>query len=95
MLSLQTNEKFFAAEHGHTDLPIVIGSGEHDGFALVDEELELGLRSIAVAVKNRQNETVAAMNIGVHAVRITAKEMIERLLPILLENARLLSQCLG
>jgi IclR family pca regulon transcriptional regulator len=66
-----------------------------DGFALVDEELELGLRSIAVAVKNRQNETVAAMNIGVHAVRITAKEMIERLLPILLENARLLSQCLG
>jgi IclR family pca regulon transcriptional regulator len=66
-----------------------------DGFALVDEELELGLRSIAVAVKNRQNETVAAMNIGVHAVRITAKEMIDRLLPILLENARLLSQCLG
>jgi IclR family pca regulon transcriptional regulator len=66
-----------------------------DGFALVDEELELGLRSIAVAVKNRQNETVAAMNIGVHAVRITAKEMIDRLLPILLENARLLGQCLG
>jgi IclR family transcriptional regulator, pca regulon regulatory protein len=66
-----------------------------DGFALVDEELELGLRSIAVAVKNRQNETVAAMNIGVHAVRITAEEMIDRLLPILLENARLLGQCLG
>ena len=66
-----------------------------DGFALVDEELELGLRSIAVAVKSRQNETVAAMNIGVHAVRVSANEMIHRLLPILRENARLLGQCLG
>jgi IclR family transcriptional regulator, pca regulon regulatory protein len=73
----------------------VIRKVRTDGFALVDEELELGLRSIAVAVKNRQNETVAAMNIGVHAVRITAEEMIDRLLPILLENARLLGQCLG
>jgi IclR family transcriptional regulator, pca regulon regulatory protein len=73
----------------------VIRKVRTDGFALVDEELELGLRSIAVAVKNRQNETVAAMNIGVHAVRITGKEMIDRLLPILLENARLLGQCLG
>jgi IclR family pca regulon transcriptional regulator len=73
----------------------IIRKVQTDGFALVDEELELGLRSIAVAVKNRQNETVAAMNIGVHAVRITAKEMIERFLPILLENARLLGQCLG
>jgi pimeloyl-ACP methyl ester carboxylesterase len=27
------NEKFFAAQAGNTDLPIVIGSGEHDAFA--------------------------------------------------------------
>src|SRR6202000_1170878 len=65
-----------------------------DGFALLDEELELGLRSIAVGVKNRQNETIAAMNIGVHAVRISANDMIQRFLPILQENARMLGQCL-
>jgi IclR family pca regulon transcriptional regulator len=73
----------------------VIHRVRNDGFALVDEELELGLRSIAVAVKNRQNETIAAMNIGVHAVRVSTDDMIHRLLPILRENAQLLGQCLG
>lgn len=78
-----------------TKLASVIHQIRKDGFALVDEELELGLRSIAVAVKNRQNETIAAMNIGVHAVRVSTDDMIHRLLPILRENARLLGQCLG
>lgn len=66
-----------------------------DGFALADEELELGLRSIAVPVKTRHNETVAAMNIGVHAARVSAAEMIHRFLPILQENARMLGRYLG
>lgn len=57
-------------------------------YALTDEELELGLRSIAVPVRNRQNRTVAAINVGVHATRVSTAEMIDRLLPILRENAR-------
>lgn len=65
------------------------------GFALADEELELGLRSIAVPVKNRQNRVVAAINIGVHAARVSAAEMMERLLPILEENARTFVQLLN
>jgi IclR family pca regulon transcriptional regulator len=59
-----------------------------DGFAITDEELELGLRSIAVPVKNRQNRVVAAMNIGVHAARVSTAEMVHRFLPILQTNAR-------
>jgi pimeloyl-ACP methyl ester carboxylesterase len=31
--SFPTNEKFFVAQRDRTDLPIVIGSGEHDAFA--------------------------------------------------------------
>jgi len=65
-----------------------------DGFAMTDEELELGLRSIAVPVRTRQEETVAAMNIGVHAARVSAAEMIDRLLPILREHAQMLSRAL-
>jgi IclR family pca regulon transcriptional regulator len=65
-----------------------------DGFALTDEELELGLASIAVPVKNHQNRVVAAMNIGVHAARVTAAEMIHRFLPILQENAAMLAPLL-
>jgi len=65
------------------------------GFALADEELELGLRSIAVPVRNRHNRVVAAINIGVHAARVSAGEMIERLLPILQEHARTFVHMLG
>lgn len=65
-----------------------------DRFAITDEELELGLRSIAVPVCARSGRVVAAMNIGVHASRVSAAEMIHRFLPILHENARGLGQVL-
>lgn len=65
-----------------------------DGFAVADEELELGLRSIAVPVKNHQNRVVAAMNVGVHAARVSSAEMIHRFLPILQEHAALLGPLL-
>lgn len=73
----------------------IIRRVQTDGYALVDEELELGLRSIAVPVKTPQNRVVAAMNIGVLAARVSTAEMIHRFLPHLLEQARLLSHCLG
>lgn len=66
-----------------------------DAFAITDEELEMGLRSIAVPVLDRSGRVVAAMNIGVHAARVSAAEMIHRLLPILQENARALGQVLA
>lgn len=35
-----------------------------EGYALVDEELERGVRSIAVPVRDRHGQTIAAMNVG-------------------------------
>jgi IclR family transcriptional regulator, pca regulon regulatory protein len=66
-----------------------------DGFALADEELELGLRSIAVPVKTRTGRVIAAMNTGVHAARVSAAEMVPRFLPVLEENAQALGRCFG
>jgi len=66
-----------------------------DRFAVTDEELELGLRSIAVPVQARNGGVVAAMNIGVHASRVSAAEMIHRFLPVLRENAQALGQVLA
>ena len=66
-----------------------------DGFALADEELELGLRSIAVPVRSRNGSTIAAMNTGVHAARVSADEMLSRILPVLQDNARTLGNYLG
>ena len=66
-----------------------------EGYAINDEELELGHRSIAVPVKNRKGEMVAGMNIGLHAARSSVPEMVHRLLPILREHAQMLGQLLG
>jgi len=66
-----------------------------EGFALVDEELEPGLRSMAVPVRSRQNVVVASMNTGVHAAQLSYVEMIDRILPALKDGAQLLGQQLG
>ena len=76
-------------------LSAIIEKTRSNGYTLVDEELELGLRSIAVPVHNRMRRVVAAMNIGVHAARVSADEMIHRFLPVLQTNAALLAQVLG
>jgi len=65
------------------------------GFALVDEELEVGLRSLAVPVQSRAGKVVAAMNTGVHASRARPEEMVERFLPALREGAGRLGVALG
>jgi len=55
------------------------------GYALVDQELELGLRAMAVPIRNFRGEVVAAMNISVHAARMSVAEMAERCLPAMLK----------
>lgn len=50
-------------------------------FALIDQELELGLRSIAVPLRNRQGKVVAAVNVGLQAARRTPAEMQQIVLP--------------
>ncbi|POX65296.1 IclR family transcriptional regulator [Streptomyces sp. Ru62] len=53
------------------------------GYALVDEELESGLRSIAVPVRDREGRTVAALNVSTHAARRTLRDCVQNLLPAL------------
>ncbi|GAA2601368.1 IclR family transcriptional regulator C-terminal domain-containing protein [Winogradskya consettensis] len=54
------------------------------GWAIVDQELEEGLRSLAAPVHDRTGTVVAAVNISVHASRTPVDDMRERLLPCLL-----------
>ncbi|MRS16005.1 helix-turn-helix domain-containing protein [Enterobacteriaceae bacterium RIT691] len=58
------------------------------GYALNDQELEMGLRSLAVPLFNPQGHIVAALNVGVHAGQVSAHEMIERVLPELQKAAK-------
>jgi IclR family pca regulon transcriptional regulator len=60
-----------------------IGEVRRQGYALVDEELELGLRSLAVPVTDHAGAVVAAVNVSVAASTATAEEMRRRFLPVL------------
>ncbi|MCX5562199.1 IclR family transcriptional regulator C-terminal domain-containing protein [Streptomyces sp. NBC_00038] len=54
------------------------------GYAIVDQELEEGLRSVAAPVRDRDGEVVAAVNIPVHASRNSMDSVRRDLLPHLL-----------
>lgn len=54
-----------------------------EGFAVNDQELEIGLRSIAVPVTNVVGTQVAAMNVSTQASRVTRRELLEKGLPLL------------
>jgi IclR family transcriptional regulator, pca regulon regulatory protein len=53
------------------------------GYAVIDQELELGLCSIAVALFNAKGRAVAAVNIGAPAAQVPAHELADRYLPAL------------
>jgi IclR family pca regulon transcriptional regulator len=65
------------------------------GYAFVDQELELGLRSVAVPVRDPAGELVAAMNVGAPAARVSPEEMLGRVLAALRGAAGDLSAPLG
>lgn len=62
-----------------------IARAREQGYAVVDQELELGLRTIAVPLRNFRGDVVAAMNISVHAGRMNVAQMVERCLPALIK----------
>ena len=59
-----------------------------DGFSVVDQELEIGLRSIAVPVTDPSGKVVASINVGTQSARVSVAEMESKFLPELLHAAR-------
>jgi IclR family pca regulon transcriptional regulator len=55
------------------------------GYAAVDQEMELGLRTISVPLKNYRGDVLAAMNISVHAARVSMDQLVSECLPPLLQ----------
>jgi IclR family transcriptional regulator, pca regulon regulatory protein len=71
-------------------LRIVEGVAE-GGYALVDQELEEGLRSMAVPVRDPSGAAVAAVNVSMHAARTSAAEARASVLPVLRAAAAAIS----
>ena len=64
------------------------------GFSLVDEELEAGVRSIAVPLYDRTGACIAALNVGGAAARTTVQRQLDVYLPALREAARKTTEAL-
>lgn len=62
-----------------------------DGYCLVEEELQLGLNSIAVPVFNSAGRLVASMCISSQPARRSSQQMVEEFLPKLLRTQKILS----
>lgn len=69
-------------------LKVICEKVGEDGFALVDQELELGLRSVAVPVLSATRQVVAAINVGTSAMRMDEAELRTRILPALRRCSR-------
>jgi IclR family transcriptional regulator, pca regulon regulatory protein len=73
---------------GHTiddkrKLHAVIEQVRKDGFAIVDQELELGLLALAVPIKAPSGVVLAALGVSVSAGRISTEHLVKRVLPVL------------
>jgi IclR family pca regulon transcriptional regulator len=78
-------------EHTITDqaeFRAVLEAVREQGWAAVDQELEAGVRSIAVPIRDASRKVVAAVNASAHAARVPMRTLEREFLPKLRETAR-------
>ncbi|EMF52963.1 MULTISPECIES: IclR family transcriptional regulator C-terminal domain-containing protein [Streptomyces] len=73
----------------------LVAQADDDGYALLDGELEVGLRSMAVPVRSRDGKVRAAINVAMHSSRRSVTECLEEVLPALHAAAAGIERDLG
>ncbi|MFZ5917915.1 MAG: IclR family transcriptional regulator [Chloroflexota bacterium] len=66
-----------------------------EGYAINDEELAAGLRSVAAPVRHRQGQIVAAINVSVSSARVSRGELASVLAPLVCRTAAQIGMALG
>lgn len=64
------------------------------GYAICNQELEIGLRSLAVPIRNRQGKAVAAINVSSQPLKVSESKLLKEILPQLREAARKITDAL-
>ena len=73
------------------DLEVELAQIRARGWALADEELAAGVRSVAAPVRDGTGSVIAAMNVTVHAAETSVSTLTEQHLPHLLHAASAVS----
>ena len=68
---------------------------KEQGWALIDQELEAGVRAIAAPIYSKGGVVKYAIHISTNTTRVSKEEMIDKFLPHLLEAAKGISETLG
>jgi IclR family transcriptional regulator, pca regulon regulatory protein len=66
---------------GVDELIAVLRQVRASGHCVNDQELEIGLRSIAVPLLDREGRAIAAVNVGVQAARVSVERLVNEILP--------------
>lgn len=69
------------------ELDAVLRDVRDNGWAATDEQLALGIRSVAAPIRDAQGRVVAAVNVNAHAAETPMETLVEHHLPLLLKTA--------
>lgn len=69
------------------DLRAELKAVQEQGWTLVDQELEIGLRSLAVPIRDSNGQVIAGLNVSAHISRGSSESIRQELLPLLLRTA--------
>jgi len=65
----------------------IIGEARTNGWTLVDQEVEEGVRSLAVPLRSPSGRTEAALTVCSHAFRVSVERIMEEFLPLVTETS--------
>jgi IclR family transcriptional regulator, pca regulon regulatory protein len=65
------------------------------GFSIIDEELEAGIRAIAVPIVSKEGRVAGSLGVGALASRVSLDELQSRFLPMLREEGRAIGQLIS
>ena len=79
---------------GKNEIFAIVRKARDDGYAVSDEEMELGLLSISVPVYDSRRLLVGAMSASASSARIRSSALTKNFLPVLIEHAAKLGRAL-
>jgi len=89
-LALKRSRRIPLTPHTRTEIPellALLDDVRRQGYAVSNEELELGVRSIAVPIRDPEGRAIASMSVVASVARHSLENMLDTLLPQL-ESAR-------
>ena len=89
-LVARTDRSVTNVEHIFGELAVA----KAQGWYLIDEELELGIRAVAAPVRDLSGRVVAAINVSTSTARMSKEDLVESVVPKLVDTAKLLSTAL-